>query len=1013
MNEFLNFVCWQNEAVRATAPRDAASLGDGHFQAVHHPLRLRRRRVEARSGGRWVNEQEIIVALQGRLRPDGYLLLPIVGGSGTGKSHLVRWVKGQTEDTPNWESRYLPKNRTGLRQAIDIITRGLSGSDITSAREALEAAPVQADNDDVLAERLLDELAIIVSCVEEIPVKSAVQTNRRQQQLMNKLEKSLPDVLRDPVVRRRLAAPKAVIPRLVGLMVRGRQDGDGLDDDATSFSASDIPLDFSEIGEASKGAQDLLRQLATIPDLKDATVELINNALPIAMKRLSVSNQVDLIEIFRDVRRSLFARDRELVLFIEDLTVLHGVEREFLDAIVEPARSHDGDMCNLRVIFAVTEGHFDDLDTVRSRCEDAYWLDSPYGEDGVGTNEALSFLGRYYNASRLSPELLEQNWEANQHGNWLPNACSPCPHQEHCHSTFGVTDEGYGLYPLNPAAAGRFLEAISKNHSELIHESRFDPREVVRELVDRLLIQGAASIRDAQFPSSDAMTTFDRNSEPISPLLAAEIQDRLPVDYERVTNTLRYWSEGDSPTSTKEEVLAAFGIETTSLNLDSLVKVGGLTKPISRYEKSLTEHDPKVSATNALTTRLDPSALKYFHELTEWAGQNKDLSASATNALRKIIYEVVVKNLELGSMPIHLGEKGSRSRFYAERNIGFVGTVTQQDLNSATIRIERNEQNAAALQGLLVLSARGDLSDLPETASYRRRVAAVVESWTESVKDSFRSAPSQDSVSAVEGLLAASKVAGLSFDAKTANDYIYAIFRRLPSRTLATEYRSREWSSLREKADRLIPELRAVVEADFGESRGKGSVRVIQAHRLLPIIEKFIRTWQLTSSDNPSVTSFMNALPRAVDVEWQLLVQRIVEATPLIDRERNWSEQTGKVLSVLKKANNAGRLLETEAMARLDYNNSDDILQSFFEAKTVVSRERFFAEKLSLLGSPLPHHVGSVHMFATAASQAIDGVERDLDLRKAATGSNNASEVIERVLDMLSKFTERAKELAE
>ena len=71
-------------------------------------------------------------------------------------------------------------------------------------------------------------------------------------------------------------------------------------------------------------------------------MDLINEALPSAVRRLFITDQVDLVEVFREVRRELSASGKELALFIEDLTVLHGVEREFLDAIIEPARSPSG-----------------------------------------------------------------------------------------------------------------------------------------------------------------------------------------------------------------------------------------------------------------------------------------------------------------------------------------------------------------------------------------------------------------------------------------------------------------------------------------------------------------------------------------------------------------------------------------------------------------------------------------------------------------------------------------------
>ena len=87
-----------------------------------------------------------------------------------------------------------------------------------------------------------------------------------------------------------------MIPRLVGLAKRGRSDGDGLDD-AIRVVDDDLPLTFAEIGEASKGAQTLLTQMASIPDLRSAAVGLINEALPSAVKRVFISSQVDLIAV--------------------------------------------------------------------------------------------------------------------------------------------------------------------------------------------------------------------------------------------------------------------------------------------------------------------------------------------------------------------------------------------------------------------------------------------------------------------------------------------------------------------------------------------------------------------------------------------------------------------------------------------------------------------------------------------------------------------------------------------
>jgi hypothetical protein len=1006
MATFQDFVCWRDDAVLAVTPRDAASLTDGRFQAIHHPLRLRQRRLDQRTGGTWASEANVLDALRGPLRPDGYLFIPVVGGSGSGKSHLVRWVKDQTEGEPGWEVRYLPKNRTGLRRAIEIVIRDLNGPRIDEAREALQAAPAHTESDEILAERLLDELALLVSQLDQY--QTGPQEDQRTAQLRKKLSRDLPDLLRDPVVRRKLVADGAVVQRLVGLALRGREEGDGLDDDATHFLDTDFPLTFEEIGDATRGARDLLSKLATIPQLKDAAVAMINEALPAAEKRVAVSNQVDLVEVFREVRRALHSDGRQLALFVEDLTVLHGVEREFLDAIVEPAHSADGDMCSLRMIFAVTEGHFDDLDTVRTRCDDAYWLDAPYGEDGVDQEEALSFVARYLNATRLDPDEIDAEWKGRgkDDDKWLRNACRTCPHQEVCHDTFGTSRDGYGLYPLTDVAAGRFVSAVSTE--------RFDPRDVVRELINRFLLQGAGDLRRSGFPASLTLAPFDQNSDPLPPLIAARVRNLRPVDYDRVENILRYWSSEGSPTSVSDAILEAFGIGDFADELQSLRALqdsGG--SPKDRRPPSA-EEPKRPTPRGGIEDQMKPAPRKQFEELTAWSSGQTELSASTTRVLRKAIHTIIQENLEVGSIPVNLGSDFD-TYCLREADIVIAGTVTQQSADTAVVVVERNQVNAAALQALILAKELGS-EDWPQSAVYRQMLASAVEDWTAAVAAKLALPITGSTAAAVQGAIVASAVVGELSRAPSNSDYISALFSGAETRVGLPE-RSAKWTALVAKASDLKPRLQKRIEAEFGEARGKiGGVRMVQADRLLPTVKDFASTWELDSSD-PAIAGFLRAVVPAVEQEWESLQVRVTAAQPLVDpeRERSWEGQTAKVLTVLRAAHQSGRLPDgnaVEELTSLAARDSARVLRSFAEATDALTRGTTLQEKLALLASDVPDHVVAVHQFAVRAATAIQSVERDLAARQTeAGGATDMEKAVTRVLESTSRYDKAVKGL--
>ena len=62
----------------------------------------------------------------------------------------------------------------------------------------------------------------------------------------------------------------------------------------------------------------------------------------------------DLLDVFEDVREEIASRGQELCLLIEDLVLLHGIDRQLAQALTIPASAR---LCRLRAAIAVTSGY--------------------------------------------------------------------------------------------------------------------------------------------------------------------------------------------------------------------------------------------------------------------------------------------------------------------------------------------------------------------------------------------------------------------------------------------------------------------------------------------------------------------------------------------------------------------------------------------------------------------------------------------------------------------------------
>ena len=988
---FSNYPCWNVDAVSKTTVIDAATLPGWLFSGVHHPLPAHCRRLGTKGPGKLATENDTQAAFEGRVNEDGYLLIPVVGSAGTGKTHLVKWVHSQVKDEhDDWRSLYLPKNGTNLRGVISRLIEGETGTAIDNAREALEQAPAQHQEDDALGSLLIDQLAFEANYGE----LGLSGLGKRASELRKRVKRDLPTLLQDPITRSALTRERGVIPRLVDLANKGRHENDNHDDFDVQISEEDLPLGIADAGQAAVPTQNILTLWRASPQKREAAVALINYLLPRCIRKVFLSEGVDLVAILRELRHELHEQGKELAIFIEDLTVLHGVEQAFLDAIVEPAKPPDGGptMCPLRVLFAITEGHLDTMATIRERCEDAFHMDATHGNDGLNDSEAATFLARYLNGSRLD------------HGEEsLGNACNDCKHQEPCHKAFGVSEEGHGLYPFTAKAGVNFVRAHSRDND------RFDPRRTVRGLRDHLL-RAIEEIPTSDYPSTTVLDQFADTAALVDPAVLENL--RQSGHAERTTGVVRFWTDSP-PGLTSEnlvalsiplEILTAFGLPTSGL------QGGEIGDPPPPPPPNGNGDDPPAPPPPPTTWKdqLDAEHKRLLDRLQEWSQNGALLNNTQSKVVRQLVRDVVDQNVQLDITPHfhdHWFPSGGQHDHIRDELIHVEGSATNPPPNPLVV-VENNPETAYALEALLQASLPFDNED----ETHRKRIAAaeISSEWTKQFAAHFDDVGTSEELDeATAGLCLASLGTGRIKPPFEPEDLMATLLSPLDPPDEGTD-RSRKWHGAMERLlgrDMMKHERRRdLVRQRLGESRGKrADVRAIDASRLQILVDEFLNA--LENGRSTSVDAELEKFKEATDTEWQRLA-KCVERIDDVDLETSWQAQTTAVFDTLETGWREGLYVQPDDRRRLE-----EILQSASneDHKTLarldeVHQHGGFIDKFCFAGSPDALVARAVAEFCLLSTKGLS--EIDTALTGHTTGAGSSDAVLQELLDELQELQE-------
>lgn len=564
---------------------EAETAAEEVFLAVHQPMKLTRIYFAGNAEPLPQTEEDVLDALLVKKPPSGTLILPIVGDSGVGKSHMIRWLDARLKLLSDHKTRHIvriPKS-SSLKEVLRLILKELPGARYDKLRHKLDKAKTPPDRLEAtrtLQTKLLVALEVAGNeALARIRQGTAKPDDKARRDHCS--ERCLVALLLDPEIGKHFTSHEGddetqwgVLTRISDRCLHGsNRPGSGPAE--TEF----LPVDFTFISDSAElnlkllslSARSYIPNLRRDPSMLADAIRFLNEVLETARSGLVDLGGVSLTELFIDIRKNLLEDGKELILLVEDFAVLAGIQGPLLDAMIrEGVRDGKQELCVMRTALAVTEGRLSD-ETVRTRAQARWKIESaPFASEREAIDTFENFVGGYLNAARWGVSRLGEMFRgrsdpANSTG-WVQ--CFFNKYQDDMEEAeknrllaFGSCSRGkHPLFPFNRGAIRQLARQYLYDRPTDTY--RFDPRL----LINRLLI---STVRDNRI-------LWEKNSFPPpdfadfrSNLLSPEVylHSRALVgeqDIRRVAPLVYFW--GDDPKSIGEaasvpvELHEVFGI---------------------------------------------------------------------------------------------------------------------------------------------------------------------------------------------------------------------------------------------------------------------------------------------------------------------------------------------------------------------------------------------------------------------------------------------------------------------
>ena len=451
---------------------DTVTSTQADFLATHVPVNNIHIRKKWNSKSDKVMSEEQIFNKYVLNSENNHQFILVIGSSGAGKSHLIRWFAARLE-------------RSAPEDEVVLFVRRSDNSLKGTIKQLLELPEVA----NIPNKAVYDRLVRATSTIDNKKLKDMIYQNfiveikndENDEILSNNEKRRLVQFLQYEQFQLKLMKEEGAIERIYQ-KVAENETGDSRDVMAL-FEMADFEVDVNFCDDmiangADKNARKMADAILANDEMPERLADYMNTLVNKVIQTCAGLEPGDFEQVFVEIRKEIKRQGKNLTLLIEDITAFTGVNVALLNVLTT---EHTGmyesqELCRISSIVGTTEKYFNVnfMDNHKDRVTQFFYIPNDvFGEEQESLYE---FVGRYLNAMSLRGDVLDE---------WAQNGASMKEYPIHKgeeKANWDTVTVGKGkelsLFPFTK-------RAITNLYRCILQPDYMTPRYLLRDVIER------------------------------------------------------------------------------------------------------------------------------------------------------------------------------------------------------------------------------------------------------------------------------------------------------------------------------------------------------------------------------------------------------------------------------------------------------------------------------------------------------------------------------------------------